>query len=198
MILFYINPIGKHISLKILESEKRTIIESKIIEKTGNDFEIIPKIFVDLAKKYAIEEIWCITWPGPFTLLRIITLILNSISYNNSNIILKSGHYFELLKWEGASLILQANRHEYLIKTSNTIETIINKEELPLWKFIWYIDENSIPWYTEYHEDIDTIIELFSQKESTQRLSPLYIKAPNITLWSQKTSIPTSIQTKNS
>jgi hypothetical protein len=198
MIILYVNPIGKSITLMIIETDIPRILKSEIIEKTWNDFEIIPKIFVDLSKKYSLKEIWCITGPWPFTLLRIITLILNSITYNNSNIILKSGHYFELLRWSDGVPILQANKHEYLIKTNNTIETIIKKEDLPPWKFIGYIDEISIPWYTEYHENMETIISLFSQKENIHRLSPLYIKAPNITLWSQKTSVHTSMQTKNS
>lgn len=109
MLSFFINPIGKHITLLIIEIEKRTVIESSVIEKTGNDFEIIPKIFVDLAKKYHIEEIWCIVWPGPFTLMRIITLILNSIAYNATDIRLKSSHYFDLMYWSQDILILEAN-----------------------------------------------------------------------------------------
>ncbi|MBP9779329.1 hypothetical protein KBD33_01760 [Candidatus Gracilibacteria bacterium] len=198
MIILYVNPIGKSITLMIIETDTSRILKSEIIKKTGNDFEIIPKVFVDLSKEYSLKEIWCITGPGPFTLLRIITLILNSISYNDSNIILKSGHYFELLRGFDATPILQANKHEYLIKTSNAIETIIKIEDLPLGKFIGYIDEISIPGYTEYHENIETIMNMFSQRENIQRLSPLYIKAPNITLGSQKTSVHTSMQMKNS
>jgi tRNA A37 threonylcarbamoyladenosine modification protein TsaB len=197
MHIFFINPIGRNISLQIIDTEKRTVIESKEIEKTGNDFEIIPQMFVDITKRYSPTEIWCITWPGPFTLMRIITLILNSIAYNSPDISLKSCHYFDLItteifkisqKQEIPQVILEANRHEYLIREMNWGDTLIKKEEISPGIYTGYIDESIIPWYTPYTPDTEAILEYFWWKMTDNRLSPLYIKAPNITIWSKKTT----------
>lgn len=185
----FINPIGKNITINVFDTEKRTVIEAICMEKTWNDFEVIPGVFVDLAKKYTPDEIWCITGPWTFTLMRIITLILNSIAYNSPEISLKSCHYFDLIDRENVHPILEANRHEFLVRESDGNDTLIKKEEiLPRWIYTGYIDEIMIPWYTPYEPTSETILNYFSSKASEKRLSPIYIKAPNITLWSKKIS----------
>lgn len=189
MITLFINPIGKSIDMLVIDTEKRTVIESLEIQKTGNDFEIIPAIFIDIVKKHIPSEIWCIVGPWPFTLMRIITLIINSIAYNTPHLLLKWCHFFELIPKDNNSPILEANRHEYLIQDTHGKDMLIEKKDLPLWKYIWYIDDDGLHWYTPYKANIHDILRIFQDKWLELRLSPLYIKAPNITLWSKKTSL---------
>ncbi len=84
-----------------------------------NTASTFPKIIVDLVDQYNINEIFCITGPGPFTLMRVITLAINAITYTR-NIQLKSCHFFELIKSSNIPII-EANTKEFIIKNENEI-----------------------------------------------------------------------------
>lgn len=73
--------------------------------ETSTDF---PKLIVELVDIYNIREIWCVTGPGPFTLMRIITLSINALAYTR-NIKLKSCHFFELIQIKNIPII-EANK----------------------------------------------------------------------------------------
>lgn len=86
-----------------------------------------PKFLVDIVDEYNIHEIWCVTGPGPFTLMRIITLSINALTYTR-DIRLKSCHFFDLIQ-NSNTPIIEANSREYLIRENN--KTIhIKKDDL--------------------------------------------------------------------
>lgn len=129
--LLFINPIGKHVIIQVIENEDHSLSEKITLEKTGNDFDIIPETLTECIKKYSPTEIWCICGPGPFTLMRIITLAINSISYVHTHIQLRSAHYFDLMHTDKDTCILTANRHEYLVRFPGKKDTFIEKNQLP-------------------------------------------------------------------
>lgn len=79
-------------------------------------------MLVDLVDLYNLNEIFCITGPGPFTLMRVVTLAINAMTYTRS-IQIKSCHFFELIT-SGNIAIIEANPKEYLIKNENEIINI--------------------------------------------------------------------------
>ncbi len=91
--ILYINPILPEITFFILQKN------DVIIEKLSKNLDtaiLFPKKIVDLVDLYDIQEIWCIVGPGPFTLMRIVTLAINSLKYTR-NITLKSCNFFDLI-----------------------------------------------------------------------------------------------------
>lgn len=83
-------------------------------------------MLVDLVDLYNVDEIFCITGPGPFTLMRVVTLAINAITYTRT-IQIKSCHFFELIGNDHIPII-EANPKEYLIK--NGIDIINIEKEL--------------------------------------------------------------------
>lgn len=186
--VFYINPLARDIRLDIIEKETKLLLATYTLPKTWNDFETIPEFFVKLKNKYFPTEIWCITWPGPFTLMRIITLTLNGLAFLQ-RIKLKSAHVFDIMHATNPDLtpIIEANSHEYMIRRSTIWwDEIIKKEELPIANYVGKLDEPLERNYTLWHESTEAICHFFETKDDELRLSPLYIKPPKITLPSWK------------
>ena len=79
-------------------------------------------MLVDIVDEYEIDEIWCVTGPGPFTLMRVVTLAINAISYTRL-ITVKSCHFFDLIM-SGNRAIIEANPREYLIRSDSEVVSI--------------------------------------------------------------------------
>mgnify|MGYP003526997400 CR=1 FL=1 len=122
--ILYINPLLEEITFYVFQNEK-IFIETLV--KNLNTANTFPKKIVDFVDLYNIQEIWCIVGPGPFTLMRIITLAINSLKYSK-NITLKSCNFFDIINHEYIPII-EANKKEYIIKT-NDKEIIVTKENL--------------------------------------------------------------------
>lgn len=179
--ILYINPLLEEITFYVFKNEEIFIENLAININTAATF---PKKIVDLVDLYNIQEIWCITGPGPFTLMRIITLAINSLKYTK-NIILKSCNFFDIVNHEYIPII-EANSKEYIIKRNNEIN-IVEKESLEKWKYIGIISEKISTEgikYIQYEEDINFIKNFFSKKLWEIRIYPIYFKPPHIT-WSK-------------
>jgi hypothetical protein len=85
-------------------------------------------MLVDIVDEYAIIEIWCVTGPGPFTLMRVVTLAINALTYTR-NITVKSCHFFDLIGEENHPII-EPNPREYLIRDAGEVISI-SKDLLP-------------------------------------------------------------------
>ncbi len=70
-------------------------------------------MLVDIVDMYSIDEIWCPRGPGPFTLMRVVTLSINALRYTK-NLTTKSCHFFDLIDTEHMPII-EANAKECLI-----------------------------------------------------------------------------------
>lgn len=76
-------------------------------------------MLVDIVDMYFIEEIWCVSGPGPFTLMRVVTLSINALRYTRS-LTTKSCHFFDLIDPENIAII-EANPKECLIEEDGII-----------------------------------------------------------------------------
>lgn len=176
--ILYINPLTPEINFLIFDWEQ-TI--TKTLAKNLDTASTFPRIVVDIVDEYGIDEIWCVTGPGPFTLMRVVTLSINSLTYTRA-IIVKSCHFFDLITSENLPII-EANPREYLIRQGDSVISIA-KELLPIWAYegifsdmISTEDTKSI----QYREDRVNITRLFAVKQIENRISPIYFKPPHIT-----------------
>lgn len=181
MTILYINPLPKEITMTVLEKNGTIISETKKIKNT-DEFSFFPELLVDTANNHTIQEIWCVCWPWAFTLMRIITLAINSIWYAR-NIRLKSCNFFELANHPDTIPIIEANAREYLIQEKNQM-IALEKGELPPWTYqgiFTKIDFEEGKTFIEYTDTYSDIISVFEKKEPEIRLTPIYFKPPNIT-----------------
>lgn len=181
---FYINPLEEEIICDVIDIANGSLIARHTLPKIGKDFETIPEFFVKIKNKYFPSEIWCITGPGPFTLMRVITLSLNGIAFLQ-RIKLRWSHLFDLLSASDPQRvpIIQANAQEYMIRRSKEDwDELFNIWSLPPLSYIW-VQESPI-WYNYLQAMITTkqICEFFTHQNDEIRLTPLYIKPPKITI----------------
>ena len=184
--ILYINPLAPSQNISILSETDSTVLET--IDFAKHDIaSTLPKILGNLYKKYTIKEIWCITWPGPFTLMRVVCLAVNALTFGE-NITVKGCHLFTLIP-VAKNAILELNKDEYLIRIWGKQEEI-KKGELKDGTYTGYSttkDFTEGQTFIEYNEDIEVIRSIFEQLPSVPRLSPLYFKPPKIT-WSKKST----------
>lgn len=176
--ILYINPIWNEICFQIFITSE-TITKS--LQKNLETAATFPKMLVDIVDEYNISEIWCIVWPGAFTLMRVITLAMNALTYTH-NIALKSCHFFDLIK-NSNNAILELNPKEYLIRDSFGIRSISKEFILP-WIYEWIISSNLSTEgikYIQYSDSRDTIFSTFRTKDTEVRIVPIYFKPPHIT-----------------
>ncbi len=90
--------------------------------KDLNTASTFPKLLVDIVDEYKITDIWCVTGPGPFTLMRVVTLAINAIVYTR-DITVRSCHFFDLIT-SGNQPIIEANPREYLIRQGGEVVSV--------------------------------------------------------------------------
>ncbi len=161
------------------------LIHTEKILWTNREFEVFPELLRGWIEKFHITKILCITWPGPFTRLRILTLTLNTIKLTYSTIVVRGIGFFEFSKGIGvtSSFVLEANRGEYLV-SKDWISTFIKKSDLPAGTYFWFwkdsdFTERGIS--IEYSYTWEQLEKVFDSISNTAMLSPLYIKEPHIT-----------------
>lgn len=117
--ILYINPLTPYITFLISDGE--SIIE-KTLEKNLDTASTFPKLLVEVVDLYQIQDIYCVTGPGPFTLMRIVTLAINVLTYTR-DIRVKSCHFFDLIPSHNQPII-EANPREYLIREHDEVISI--------------------------------------------------------------------------
>ena len=174
----YINPLTPEITFLIFDWDQ-TI--TKTLAKNLDTASTFPKLLSSIVDEYQIDTIWCVTGPGPFTLMRVVTLAINAISYIRT-IQVKSCHFFDLIT-SGNLAIIEANRREYLIRSGGEVISIA-KWDLPEWIYegiFSSIDSTVGEKSIQYNEGRANIYQVFSVKTPETRISPLYFKPPHIT-----------------
>ncbi len=107
----YINPLLPEISCIVIDGET---IHTSTVAKNLDTASTLPRHIVDLVDRYDITEIWCVTGPGPFTLMRVVTLTCNTLAIARG-IRLKSAHFFDMIT-PGHLPIIEANPKECIIR----------------------------------------------------------------------------------
>lgn len=174
----YINPLWESITFMVFSNAD---IITNTLPKNMETSNTFPKLLVELVDIYNIREIWCITGPGPFTLMRIITLSINALTYTR-NIKIKSCHFFDLIQNKNIPII-EANNGEYLIR-QNDKTILIKKNELKEWSYEGIFSENLSTQnikYIQYRENQSNIDSIFSTKNPVDPIYPIYLKPPHIT-----------------
>jgi tRNA A37 threonylcarbamoyladenosine modification protein TsaB len=72
-----INPLLPEISCIVIDGD--AIIEQSTLTKNLETASTFPRHIIDIMNRHTIDEIWCVTGPGPFTMMRIVTLTCNAI-----------------------------------------------------------------------------------------------------------------------
>lgn len=176
--ILYINPLTPEITFLIFDWDQ---IVTKTLTKNLDTASTFPRLLVAIVDEYQIDTIWCVTGPGPFTLMRVVTLTINAISYTR-RLSIKSCHFFDLIT-SGNQAIIEANPREYLIRSGGEVINIA-KALLPAGSYegiFTEIDSTGDTKYIQYSEDRANIYQVFSAKPPETRISPLYFKPPHIT-----------------
>jgi tRNA A37 threonylcarbamoyladenosine modification protein TsaB len=126
MSILSINPLLPEISCIVMDNQ--TVVDQSTVAKNLETASTLPRHIVDLVDKHGIDEIWCVTGPGPFTLMRIVTLICNTLAIARG-VRLKSAHFFDMIT-PGHIPIIEANPKECIIR-DGAIESLRTWEELP-------------------------------------------------------------------
>lgn len=176
--ILYINPLSPEIIFMVFTGNE--IFTSSLIRNldTASTF---PQRLVEIVERYTIEEIWCVVWPWAFTLMRILTLSINALTYTR-DIRIKSCHFFDLIT-SGNIPIIEANQKEYIIQKNNEIFHV-QKNDLEKGTYEGIISANTSTEgvkYIQYTEEKNNISSVFSVKSFEDRISPIYFKPPHIT-----------------
>jgi hypothetical protein len=182
-----INPLLPEISFIVINGD--TIVEQSTLSKNLDTASTFPRHLVDILNRHSIDEIWCITGPGPFTLMRIVTLACNAVHLARWTL-LKWCHLFDMIDARYTPII-EANPRECIIRIDGE-DRLITRDDIPNWAYMWLLEAKDFTeekTFIQYTEDIHTIRKVFENKEYIQNLSPLYFKAPHITWSSKKISL---------
>ena len=153
------------------ESSKATPLIDNFLKKNAISYE-------------QIQNIITVVWPGSFTGIRTVSLIINTLAYIYPHISLSPVNFFDLYK--SYPIVKASSKRDLFVKweKSATIEVISNSDfEKKLEQVRVYGDINA--------ERFEKKIELNSkidyqnimqslQLQNKKQIAPLYIKKPNI------------------
>lgn len=181
-----INPLLPSIYFQILDEKE--ILENFTLEKDGKEFSTLPEFLVDAVMRKNIDEVWCIVWPWPFTLMRILTLSLNTLALTHE-IKLRGISFFDFYAWKNIPL-LQINDREYLIRDNDSLKIMDQKSEIQgTYEGIFQKNDfTDLHSFIEWKEIEQNWREKLTNISPKQQLDPLYFKPPNITTWSKKST----------
>jgi hypothetical protein len=159
----FIQPLTADIELSIFHG--KTYTKTINHPKNGKELDTLPELLISIIEDEQIEEIWCITGPGPFTLMRIITLVLNTIHISR-DIGLKSASFFDWIKTSDIA-ILEANPREYIIQKEAEFPILVEKESLEKSIYEGFFHKNDFTeamGFIEYTQDMSYTSKFFETK----------------------------------
>lgn len=185
----FLNAVSKNWILILFDKNKEIIITENIsilLEESSKLSFLIDNFFKKNNILYnEISNIVVVNWPGSFTWVRSISLVVNTLSYIFENIKLTPVSYFDL--FENYPIIKTSSKRDLFIKKSkNNIIEIIKNED-----FIDYIENNNIKeiYWEFFSEKLDIKInnevdykKLISKIifEEKKQIEAFYVKKPSI------------------
>lgn len=187
MYLFF-DWVSSHWFIALLDTQKNIIARDTFKIGGNESTKTIPIIDVFLEAQSVdyrdIQNIICVVWPGSFTGIRTITLVVNTIAYTYPNIQLTAVNFFDL--YTQYPIIKSSSKRDLFVKYSkNDIIHLVSNQD-----FESFYQAGDVYW--------DTDLERFSQKislkseidyevflqdiplDTKKKIAPLYIKKPNI------------------
>lgn len=185
-----IDTISTPATYTLFDSE-RNIVSQEFVELKGRESEhFLVSVLEFLAQNSLefqnLEGVVVVNGPGPFTAMRIITLVLNTLSFVHHTP-LYSIDYFALGAISGWDypILLRANRGEYLIqRKKNTTPELIPIPDIPPGSYFGIGDTNDFTNGTISIQSAiryDSVCKNVQMKHPVERVEPLYIKKPHIT-----------------
>jgi len=172
-----------------LFNDDRAIVADQVFEISWNEStKTIPMIDEFISSQSVsyddIKNIVVVVWPGSFTGIRTISLVVNTLAYIHPHISLTSVNFFDM--YNDYPIIKSSSKRDMFVKyeKSATIEIQSNMD------FISWFSGESVFWDTGDLEinnkfnlkssiDYELLIKNITLKEE-KRVAPLYIKKPNI------------------
>lgn len=185
----FLNAVSKNWIIMLFDKNRKIVDSENISTLLQESSRLTPIIDVFLKKnnlQYSeIKNIVVVNWPGSFTWVRTITLIVNTLSYVFDNIYLTPISYFDL--FESYPIIKISSKRDLFVKKSkNNIIEIVKNED-----FLKYVTDNTIS--DVYGDEFDfnsltksndwinyeKIISEIELKEY-KKIEAYYVKKPNI------------------
>jgi len=132
-----------------------------------------------------IQTIICVAGPGSFTGIRTISLVVNTLAYIYTHISLISVNFFDL--YSDYPAVKSSSKRDLFVKMSksDTIEVMTNADFETLCQQVTIYGDTNSERFTKDIQIRDTIDykNVLKNIDGTHcdRISPLYIKKPNIT-----------------
>jgi hypothetical protein len=187
----FLNAVSRN-SCLLLFDDKRTIIDSENFSIYQNESSTLWKVIDNFIKKNKlsykdIEDIVVVEWPGSFTWIRSIILVVNTLAFAFSNIHLTWISFFNL--FDDYPIIKNSSKRDIFFKKDRNEEiTLLKNEEFidflkdnHINKVFWDFFESDKVFWISVDEKIfyDKIIKRINITNE-KFLVPLYIKKPSI------------------
>ena len=171
-----------------LFSEEREILWEKYFEISGNEstktIPLIDEFMSSQSMSYDdIKNIVCVSWPGSFTWIRTLSLVVNTISYLYPHILLTWVNFFDM--YQNYPIVKASSKRDLFVKYENSATIQVQQNQDFIEHFTW----NTIYWDIQQEQ----IINKYRVRQGIDYAS--YIK--NVTLWSEKRIAPLYIKKPN-
>jgi len=131
-----------------------------------------------------VDTIICVTWPGSFTWIRTITLVVNTLAYIYPHVSLHGINFFDL--FSNYPVVKQSSKRDLFVKyqKNDIIQVEKNADFVDIfsWNLIYGdVDTSRFERDIECNTQIDYISILENlDMQRLKTLAPLYYKKPNI------------------
>ena len=169
--------------------EDKTCIAQESFLIWGNESSKATPLIDNFLKKNAIsyeqiQNIITVVWPGSFTGIRTVSLIINTLAYIYPHISLSPVNFFDL--YRSYPIVKASSKRDLFVKweKSATIEVVSNQffEENLVWSLIfWDINMERFQREIELNSkrDYENVLNNITLQD-LKKIAPLYIKKPNI------------------
>lgn len=189
MILFF-NAVSRHWYIWIYDTKTRDMITKNTFSFAWNEsskaIEYVTSFLEDNTITFGqLENIVVVVWPGSFTGVRTISLVVNTIAFIFDHIALTPINFFDL--YSDYPIVKSSSKRDIFVKYSKNDIIEVEKNEVfedKLWNtkmIYWDIDSDRFNIDLDINNTIDYNSFMSELNLETQKqVAPLYIKKPNI------------------